>query len=351
MPNWDNFCMRQLSAMQTSIESVSNNHQPSALVRIVLMLCAIIIAIIITELIVSKAIGYPHYTDGTRKFQIHTRLGAYNILNWRPPYYKFWSVEGGNKVYTYNNIGLPGSDIDKTRSRNIYVLGSSFIEAMSVSREETATAVFQNMLDSDSVKYNVINLGCSGHDPYVMWFRSQFFARYFTPDYVIVVLDPSSIGNLRRRWEDTLSFEIPPNLPVELPLSPVRKYTALPRKYSAFINLVLHGFKSQVERLQINDLNADFPHDELSAAFNKMEQCIAMYAKQYNNVLFVSIINSTTTNHILEELCTKYHVYFAADNSILQSGNRIDRYGHLSVRGNQLLGSYLYDVFNDNKKQ
>lgn len=129
--------------MSALTESVNINHKSSVIVRIVLMLCAIIIGIVFTELIISRAVQYPHHTVGSRKFQIHSKLRAYNILNWRPPYYKFWSVEGGNKVFTYNNIGLPGSDIDKTRSENIFVLGSSFIEAMSVSREQTATAVLQ----------------------------------------------------------------------------------------------------------------------------------------------------------------------------------------------------------------
>ncbi|MBM4399932.1 MAG: hypothetical protein FJ041_06380 [Candidatus Cloacimonetes bacterium] len=206
------------------------------------------------------------------------------------------------------------------------------------------------MLDADNLDYNVINLGSSGHDPYVMWFRSQFFARYFTPDYVIVVLDPSSIKYLSQRWSDSLSFEKPPTLPTELPLSPIRKYTALPRKYSACINLVLHGFKSQEEQIKKNKQDDGISIDVDSIALKKMEQCIVKYKGDYNNVIFVSIISNATTNTILEAICAKQNVYFAADKSLLKSVNRIKRYGHLSVKGNQLLGSYLYDVFNDYMK-
>ena len=327
-------------------KSKDPKHQKITL--ILLFLCSIIIALAIVELITSEVLHYPHYTPGSRKFILSEKLGPYNVLAWRPPFYSFLSVEGNNHVYRYNNIGLPGSDLHLPLSdNNIFVLGSSFIEATTVKNTETATAQFQKLLAADGLSYNVFNLGSSGHDPYVMWFRAQFFKRYFTPKHIIVVIDPSSINYFADRWSDTLSFQLPPFFAKEIKQNTMLKYLSLPRKYSAFLNLIIQSHATRKNRQ--NDLPEQqiiLSHSSEKEIWNKFDQSIEEFKKSFGEkIMVVSIIPDQSQNQRLRDICRANNCYFTCNESILKPENRFNGTGHLNTKGNKLLGEFLFTSY------
>ena len=80
-------------------------------------------------------LGYPVY-GLDKKVKIRD-IGWSNI--WKP-YSEYWNVEGGNRKFSRNNIGLPGLNVKiADDSKYIYILGSSFVEALQIPPEMIAT--------------------------------------------------------------------------------------------------------------------------------------------------------------------------------------------------------------------
>jgi len=315
--------------------------------KILLIISALIISIIFTELVTSHVIKYPYFVEGNRKFLIHTQLGPYNIIAWRPPYYKYWSVEGGNHVFQLNNLGLPGSDVKlPLTTNNVFVLGSSFIEATTIKNTMTATSEFQQMLNQKVHKYDVINLGSSGNDPYVMYFHSLFFESKIKPEYVIVVIDPSSLIYFNDRWSDTLTFVTINDLPQELPKNRLVEYSSTPRRYSSFLNLITGGMAAVRSRNRLDNQEKQSNRSESKTVWAKFDQCIAAFKGHYEDKLIVlSIIPDVETNKKLSILCNENNCYFECNELILQPSNKINGAGHLNEKGNKLLGQFIYHAF------
>jgi hypothetical protein len=316
----------------------------SLLGRIAIVCLAVMIAFASAELFVRYILKYPYQVMGTRKYQIHNKLGPYNVITWRPAYYRYLSIEGNNKIFGFNNIGLPGTDYNKDYQSNIFVLGSSFIEAKNVKNTDLATSHFQGYLDSINAQTNVINLGSSGHDPYVMWHRLKFFEQELKHNFTIVVIDPLSLTYLSNRWTDSLSFDALAGYPKEIPQRPIVKLAAIPRRYSSALNLLLQGFASK------ENLNEDKPQKQTEAqnqgAWSKLEQCIAMYSSNYTpNVLLLSIIPDVDTNDKIKEICLKYNCNFTSNETIIQPKYQTNGSGHLNENGNQVLGKFLFESY------
>ncbi len=316
--------------------------------HLMILICALIAAFLLVEMITVFIIGYPNLVPGKRKYIIHKSLDAYNHLGWQPPYYKFWNVEGGNKCYHLNNFGLPGSDIGKN-PQNIIILGSSFIEGMQVPNTKMATAVFAELL-APMHKYNIINLGASGHDPYISWFRLNFFKRWFRPDYVILVIDPTSMAYFNRRWDNNLNFSSPFIEPELIPEAQWKKLLNLPRAYSAFINLAINLLMSNeapTENIPSTDKTSakQSSFEDTDIFYHKIDQCITQYNQAYmDKFMVVSMIDEKKINDNLDMLCHNRHCYFASDDSILVDANKIKN-GHLNLRGNRLFGIFMYNQF------
>ncbi len=130
-------------------------------------------------------LGFPRYGV---ECKVRYRNGGAVWTNIRYPHSSDFNVEGWKSV-KYNNFGLPGSDINSLDSL-IVVLGSSFVEALQYDSDQIATSVFQRQLDQSGISIQVMNLGCSGHDPYDSWFRLKYYEQkhgFFTQGVILVI--------------------------------------------------------------------------------------------------------------------------------------------------------------------
>lgn len=151
--------------------------------KFLIVLAAFLFSVIANELVVRFIIGYPAY--GVEKSIEGIPYPGQELMF--KPHSKYWSVEGGNKVFSRNNIGLQGSNvIVSNSSKYIFVLGNSFIKGAETEQSEIATSVFQSMLNPNFSKYQVINLGFYAHNPFQLWFIAQYFERIYPPAYVML---------------------------------------------------------------------------------------------------------------------------------------------------------------------
>ena len=86
--------------------------------RFITIIIAFIFAFILNELFVRFVIKYPNY--GVEKKMIGIRADD-QVQNIFKPYSKYWNVEGGNRVFKRNNLGLPGTDVNISNSSK-YIL-------------------------------------------------------------------------------------------------------------------------------------------------------------------------------------------------------------------------------------
>ncbi|PKN80260.1 MAG: hypothetical protein CVU48_02645 [Candidatus Cloacimonetes bacterium HGW-Cloacimonetes-1] len=314
--------------------------------KILLLSLSIFLALVATELTVRYVIGYPSYTPGNRQYISSDHLKDYRTITWKAPYSKFWSVEGGNQVFRYNNIGLPGSDIDTNFDKSIFLLGDSFIEALQVPNTNTASAVFQDNLIANNRSFNVLNLGSSAHDPFVLWHRSMFFAQHFRPSTVILVSESYSTMMLylkrhtlplRFYTHDSFGSIIPPNM---------RKiYIDRVRSLSAFLTLCTVFKDKRDDTLkQVDDSIAKIPSnpDSISLLFECLEQFDETYGDKF---VFVSLMNDNPHEKELAEFCTNQGIKYFQNNQIMKPYNQIHGEGHLNEIGNRQLGVYLSKTY------
>ena len=144
--------------------------------KLIIILFAFILAFAMTEIIVSKIAGYPK-KKGQKKFIYAPHIYNNEVLKWKAPYTEYWTVEGNNKVYRYNNLGLPGKDVFiNDSSKVVFMLGDSFLEAMQVPPEKMAVSEFGKLLEG--TEFKPLNLGAPNNDAYILWFRSNFFEKF-----------------------------------------------------------------------------------------------------------------------------------------------------------------------------
>ena len=138
--------------------------------KALLLFLALFIGIITSESIVKLVIKYPKYGVENK---VHYRNNGEFYTNIWKPYSKYWSVEGGNHIFQRNNLGLQGLDVlNLVEKSMIVILGSSYIEANQVPPQKIASQIFSDKIGD---KFNVVNLGKSGHYPIDSWFRLKYF--------------------------------------------------------------------------------------------------------------------------------------------------------------------------------
>lgn len=319
--------------------------------KVLIMLTAMFTAVIFSEIFIRYILKYPSYT-GYKKYLLDKKLGPNNYLNWFNPYYKFWNVEGGNKVQSFNNIGLPGNDISISKeSKYVFVLGSSFIEAVQIRRDEIATSIFQKKIKQIDPYYQVINLGRAISDPYASWFRLLFYKKYFSPSYVILTIDNFLfIKDWMDRYKKPLDFSYSKNFGEVIPANKIKSFVYKFREYSAFFNLLIDGIKRIYSGKTINWMyeSPEKTKDNISEISESLKNSINMFKKMYSDKFFVvSFSENDICNKLLGNFCKENCIPFYADASIIAENNRIDNKGHFNQKGNLLLGEFLFDSFID----
>ena len=339
---------------------MQNSKKDNILKKVIIIGFAFIASILIVELFINNVIGYPKYT-GRDKFILNMNLPNYEFLNWKKPGYKTWTVEGGNNVYKLNNMGLPGSDIKvDSFSKFVYLLGDSFLEGEQYPGDKIASSIFQKELALDYPNYEILNLGISGHDPYILWFRAHFFEKYFRPDYVILVIeDYKRLDYYLNRFKNNYNFNIPDNLGVHVSDSFITGFINFIRKQSAFSNLITESyFLSKNGQNSLSDV--DESSNDTAEKLNRnrtnildtvpsllKESLMNFQMKYKNKFVFVSLDPDTLKNNNLNRFCTSKNIIFFHNDNIMKSENLINGIGHFNLHGNLLLGQYLFEIFKD----
>ena len=314
--------------------------------RLFIILFAFIVSFGLAEFIINNILGYPKRT-GQRKFAYASHIINSEVLKWKSPYTKYWTVEGGNNVFSYNNIGLPGADVSiDDSSKIIFMLGDSFLEAMQVNPKKMAVSVFADLLKNTN--FRPLNLGSPNNDPYLLWFRSNFYEKYYKPDYVCLLVTCLEVLDLNfQNYTGAFNFTLPDNFGIRINDSKLEVFANVFRNNLASVNLIANGlnnYNSKQESIQsvtysVSD-TVNYAND-----VSRLKECLIKYKSKYGEKFFVvSMEPDDGNNKLLVSACDSLKIPYARKNLLVKE-NILEGGSHLNELGNQKLGELFYDTF------
>jgi len=312
--------------------------------RILLIIASIVLAFGTTELIVAHCIGYPPYGV---EYKVAYRVGGSTWTNIRKPNAKLYNVEG--KTITWvNNLGLPGSEIDNFETP-IVLLGSSYVEAFQYEPNDIASSLFQNRLYELGYRRPVLNLGCSGHDPYDSWFRLKYFENKlgFQASDVILVIN-SDNQDWFARHPQPFTFDLPEgfgrkndNFKMALAIT-ARNSSSL---VEIFAKTLLKGDGLDGDDQAVNNKQDTIQKAEHDYQLSReMKDCLKAFSNDYPRFMVVSTAGDVQFNSALEEYCRSLDIKI----SIAPLNNphfMIRGAGHLNRDGNNALADALLSLW------
>jgi len=313
--------------------------------KIFIIIFAIICAFYVTEEVISLFLNFPKFGVEKKVLGITSLVNRGEIYK---PYSSYVNNEDGYKIFRRNNEGLPGTDIiNSDTSRYLLVLGNSFVEGYQVRPDSLATSKFQRLCDSYSPKYQVVNLGVSGHDAMDLWLRVNYFEKIFPPSGVFLVITEFNLFN----HQGTLDFALPSDFGRNIE-SPGMKIKLWIRNTSSYINLLATAYKyykgiNESPELETGDISPDWMKQvsadtSLNASLG-LGRCLLEYRNQYGNkFIAVSILQDANQNNAISGFCGANHIHFKA-SPILVPQYEIKGSGHLTTEGNTKLGELLYE--------
>ena len=293
-------------------------------------------------MLVSHVLQYPDY--GVLQ-KVRYRKGGATWTNIRQPNAEVFNVEG-NTTTSLNNYGLPGSDIVNF-DNPVVLLGSSYVEALQYQPEEIASSIVEDEIIVFEPSIDVVNLGCSGHDPYDSYFRLKYYvkAQKFNPKQVILIID-SDYEKWFARHPKPLNFELPRNFGERNQDALVNLQIKL-RNASSLVNLYVNGLIKTDDEPPENTEHSD--DGTSKAAPNGMKQpyfgpelkdCLLAFDREYENFKVVSILDSKAFDLALRGFCENNRIeyeYFPLTTPAYLIGGA----GHLNKQGNEALGKAL----------
>lgn len=317
--------------------------------KVSILIFAFVLSAFISEAVIANLVRYPAYGV---EYKVAYRKGGATWTNVRKPHSKLFNVEGKNLIKV-NNFGFPGNDIEQIESP-IVILGSSYVEAFQYKPDEIASSLFAEKLRKTGTVEPVLNLGCSGHDPYDSWFRLQYFEnKYsFVPKDIILVINSDNESWFARH---TQPFDF------SLPASFGNKHTG------KFMNIVVEArnrssiievFAKTV--LKSDDIDLPAPQDDVEIEAiddsgdyilsKEMEDCLKTFAEKYDGFMVVSIVGDFEFNQALSEFCQIEGIEHKI-NSLGNPRYMIDGAGHLNQEGNIALSEALFEIYQENQKR
>ncbi len=317
--------------------------------RIFTLLTSLAIAFSLNELIFRFVVHYPTY--GIKMRLLGIRSSQKRQQNIYYPNSQYWTVEGGNHVYSRNNLGLPGVNIDPSRNNKfIFVLGTSYIEAFQVAPDKIATSVLFNALQKENREYQIVNLGFSGADPYDSYLLSLYYETLFEPCKVLLVLNSDNKEWLNRH-KDPLLFARGPDFAHEDRRILYTFNRRLRNSFSSF-NLLQELRPSATEGIappggdETEGSTGRQGSSSLPALPQRLGDCLkAFQTRHHGRFICVSIVPDRVFNHELDSFCRKESINLAFSEEIIRPENRFQGSGHLNAQGNLLLGLFLNDAF------
>lgn len=306
--------------------------------RFSLIILALLIGFLFTEFLLAVVVLFPRYGV---EYKVRYRNGGGTWTNIRKPYSATFNVEGWERV-RYNNYGLPGTDLDYLDNL-VVVLGSSFVEALQYQGDKIATATFQRELRESGSARQVLNLGCSGHDPYDSWFRLRYYESKldFNTEDVILVLNSDNRAWFARH-QSPLTFDKPSWFgTVNNNLQ--NKLQTLLRNNSSFIELIARGIKSDTgEDIEPKETNGTQSNEEHEIT-DELASCLTSFRDEYAGFKVLSILSDSAFNTKLADFCNMNEIELSIRPLTIPE-NMINGAGHLNLKGNEELGEAMFTL-------
>jgi hypothetical protein len=314
--------------------------------KIIISILALILAFFVAEFILYKIIGYPKRTDSI-KYVFLPNVKGFENLKLKEPHTKFWSVEGGNNVFQYNNLSVTGKDVyPDANSKIVFVLGDSFVEAASVSPDSTGVSVFQNELNKLDTNIKAINIGFPNSDPYTLWYRTMFFEKSYKPDYVILLVEHLDLLDLYMKTHpDSLDFSTPENFGSIISESKSEKFFGIFRKRSAVFNLFSLCLSIEKTKKEDTKIPSSENNKDLEKSMRKFRDILIKYKEKFGDkFLLVSLEVNDDKIKIISDVCDSVKINFAHKKLMLPE-NLWGEYTHFNNKGNKEFGEFLYESF------
>jgi hypothetical protein len=304
--------------------------------KILIIFIAFVCAFGISEILIGNIFGFPKYGVKYKLNGIRSPLGHQNIYM---PYAKYWGAKEEFGIYSRNNLGLTGIDVDTgSNSKYIFVLGSSFIECDYLKPEVISTSVLQVLLKGIDKNYSVLNLGHNGVDPYESYRLSYYYEENYKPELVILVINNYNSSSYKF---------------VENPFELNRNLFYRDNSLRNWVNLFLKN-NSSVARL-ILTLFSGLTFEQVvkpieepnssSVDLKDLEICLMEFNKKYkDSFVCVSIMNNDTINSRIDKFCSLNKIGFEYSRIMIKE-NQISGDWHLNDKGNYDLGNFMFEVF------
>lgn len=314
--------------------------------KFIILIFAIIFAFLASEFVIYNIVGYPKRTEFI-KYSFLPTVKGFEILKYREPHTKYWTVEGGNKIYQYNNLSVTGRDVyPDDKSTLIFVLGDSFVEASSVPPDSNVNSIFQDKLNSLDTNLKVINLGFPNSDPYTLWFRTMFFEKSLKPEYVILLVTDLDLLDLHmQRYKDTLDFSIPDKFATIIPHSKSENFFGFFRKRFSVLNLISASLSVEGSREggeKYLDKNTVRNYNE---SLKKFYDCLLKYKEKFGQkFIVVSLEADGGKNNRIVQVCDSLEIKYSNKKLLTKEYLWGEGY-HLNNKGNKEFGTLLYETF------
>ncbi len=317
--------------------------------KMVLFLLGIITALITVELILRFIVLYP--PQPVRKpIYFFPKGHSYHKVYMYEPNSKYLNIEAGYKRFWRNNVGIHGPEVNLAdNTKLVFLAGSSYIEAYQVPIRKTAAAVFNRKLQEYNPQYSVFNLGASGHDPYMAYFRVKLFTqKYRKPDKVVLALE-----HLRTKWlsrhEQPLSFDLPDHFGENFPFSKARLIVEAICSRSSLASLCYNyakRFKGNVVDDNTDNVGSEDDSEQVSVLPEGLKATLLQFQKDYgHDFMLVFFSQNELENKLLRDFCNTEGILFFNSAEISGSENRLKGVGHLNESGNYKLGEFIYESF------
>lgn len=306
------------------------------------LLLALSVSAIVCEFCIRYVLGYPDY--GIDRF-------VYAISSstiWQPiykPYSRYLNNEvPGINVFSRNNLGLPGAEINPDNKR-VFILGSSFIEAAQIEPHCMASSVCQSLLEQSYPEYSVYNLGRRAHDLYDSWFRYQYYKSIYNPSLIVLILDQR---NSFDRHKQPLQFSLPPGFG-SIDVNPLKVAGNYALSSSSLLALLYRGFRDSQSLADATAIQTE-GRGEIegldSGAWDRMisstKACLREFAKDASEkVIVVSIYKYSDMNRQIDAFCDSLGLTHISSDSVQTSQNQLRQMGHLNESGNAYLGNLI----------
>jgi hypothetical protein len=310
---------------------------------IILALCSAFLA---SEFFVNKIVKYPIRTSSVKYVFMPDTRGFEN-LKLKESHSKYWSVEGGNNVYYYNNLSITGRDVyPDDKSIIVFVLGDSFVEASTVHPDSTAVTIFQDKLNKLDTNIKALNIGFPNTDPFILWYRMMFFEKLYKPDYVILLVEDLELLDMNmQRHPDSLDFSVPANFGSVIPPSKSERIFDVFRKRFSVFSLLSASISIEGLRKENNSNLDEIYVKDVEKSIRKFRDCMFKYKEKYGEKLVVlSFEENTEKNKVIAEVCDSMKINYS-NKKLMTPEYRWENIQHLNNKGNKVFGEFLYETF------